>query len=241
MEKMFPVTLIGSLPHTDPDEAVRLVFENNIIPCLPELPMLGENMLQYIKNPGNLACAAAFQKRYASVKKIQSVGTCTLVYAAKMPAKEANQRIYAHIMALLKDLRADRIILFLDEPIIGLDCQKLWEPLFSMLDKDPGLKNITLGVHTCNNMNWNPLFCAEQFKIISFDASSYARGLVRSAKYRSNKTIAWGVERIEDVKKFQLGDLLTPPCGLGPSKYKVSDCQKVIQNLQEIASDLLAK
>lgn len=241
MEKILPITLIGSLPHSKIEEAIWFVFENNIIPCLPELPRLGEEMLDYIKNPGNLTCAPAFKKRYAPIKKIQCVGTCTLVHAAKMPVQEANRKIYTHITGLLDGLRADKVILFLDEPIISLDCQKLWAGLFEMFDKDPGLNNIILGVHTCNNMNWDQLFSVERLKIVSFDASSYGDSFIRSRKYRNGKAIAWGVQKPEDVKDFQEGDLITPPCGLSPLNYQINDCLPVLRNLQKIASDILAE
>jgi len=39
--KPFSTTGIGSLPHTDPDEAVRLVLESMDIPFWPQLPNLG--------------------------------------------------------------------------------------------------------------------------------------------------------------------------------------------------------
>ena len=84
-------------------------------------------------------------------------------------------------------------------------------------------------------MNWDDMFDAD-IDIISFDASKF--DLLKYSKYRSKKRIAWGIEKREDVKDFQEGDLLTLPCGIGSPIYKSDDCDDKLQTLTEIAEDI---
>jgi len=145
--------------------------------------------------------------------------------------EETIQRAYEHITAIMDGLEAKEVILFLDEPALGhsgAEYRQVWEALFSSF-------NVVSGVHTCGNMDWDILF-GSSLNIISFDASKY--DLTRYAKYRSGKKISWGVEKAEDVKDFQQGDLLTLPCGMGTPLYKVEDCETNLQKLKKIAKEL---
>ncbi len=225
------VTQVGSLPYDDVDEAVKYSLRHDI-PFLPELPKLGDAMLDYIKNPGNLSCLETFKRKVEGREtvKVQCVGPATVILGG-YDQDEAFSRVYQHIDSIMNGLDADNVILFLDEPAlgqVGFDYQQLWTPLFQSF-------NVTPGVHVCGNMNWDDLFSSE-VEIISFDASKY--DITRYPGYRNGKRIAWGVETIEDVKDFQKGDLLTLPCGMGPKFYSTHDCEVSLSNLLKISNDL---
>lgn len=227
------ITQIGSLPYDDVEQAVEYSLRHDI-PFLPELPVLGDAMMDYIKRPGSMSCLDTFKSKVASsdTVKIQCVGPATLILAG-YEQDEAFSRVYEHINALIDGLDAGNIILFLDEPALGhagFDYRQLWSPLFESF-------NVTSGVHTCGNMNWDEMFAAD-IDIISFDASKY--DLTKYPGYRNGKRIAWGVETKEDVKDFQDGDLLTLPCGMGPKFYSTDDCEKSLSNLLKISDSLLS-
>lgn len=229
MQERKIITQIGSLPYTDVGEAVAFSLQHDI-PFLPELPKLGDAMLNYIRHPGNLSCLAEFKRHKYAIAKIQCVGPATLMLSG-YSRDEAVQRAYEHISAILEGLDAARVILFLDEPALGqsgVDFAELWEALFSGF-------NVLRGVHTCGNMDWDKMFAAA-IDIISFDASQY--DIVRYAKYRGGKRISWGVEQKEDIKDFQEGDLITLPCGMGSPVYQVDDCAKALEKLRHIAEGI---
>jgi len=230
MEKREIITQIGSLPLEDVTEAVEYSLKHDI-PFLPELPKNGDAMLEYIKQPGRLSCLSEFKKHKFETVKIQCVGPATLMLSG-YKEDEVIEKIYAHICAILQGLQAEKTILFLDEPALGhtgVDFRQLWEALFASFD-------VTPGVHVCGNMDWDLLFDSP-VKIISFDASKY--DLTKYSKYRSGKNIAWGVDKIEDVKDFQSGDLITLPCGMGTPLYKREDCQKNLEKMQTIAKGVV--
>jgi hypothetical protein len=227
------ITQIGSLPYDDIDQAVEYSLRHDI-PFLPELPLLGDAMMDYIKRPGSMSCLETFKRKTAGFDtvKIQSVGPATLILDG-YDQDEAFSRVYEHISALLEDLDAGNIILFLDEPALGhagFDYQQLWSPLFQSFE-------VTSGVHVCGNMNWDELFTSE-LDIISFDASKY--DITKYPGYRNGKRIAWGAEAREDVRDFQEGDLLTLPCGMGPKFYSIDDCEKSLNNLLKIYNNLIS-
>ena len=230
MSKRKIVTQVGSLPYDDVDKAVKYSLQHDI-PFLPELPKLGDAMLDYIEKPGNLSCLETFKKMvqgYETVK-IQCVGPATLILSG-YDQDEAISRACQHIDAITNGLNAGEVILFLDEPAlgqVGFDYQQLWSALFESFD-------VTPGVHVCGNMNWDELFRSE-IEIISFDASKY--DITKYPGYRNSKKIAWGTKTKEDVKDFQEGDLLTLPCGMGPKFYTVDDCEVNLNNLLEISTD----
>ncbi|MFH1046198.1 MAG: hypothetical protein V1727_04450 [Candidatus Omnitrophota bacterium] len=223
------ITQVGSLPLEDVDAALAYSLKHDI-PFLPELPKKGDAMLEYIKHPGRLSCLEAFKKNNFDIVKIQCVGPATLMLGG-YKQDEAVQRPLEHISAIMDGLKAKEVILFLDEPALGqsgVDFGQLWAALFSSFA-------VTSGVHTCGNMDWDRLFSAP-IDIISFDASKY--DLTKYSRYRSGKKISWGVEKQEDVKDFQEGDLLTLPCGLGTPLYTVSDCEKYLKKLEKIKTEL---
>lgn len=233
MDERRIVTQIGSLPYDDIDEAVNFSLRHDI-PFLPELPKLGDAMLDYIKNPGRTSCLETFRQKTKGlpVVKVQCIGPATLVISG-YSEDEAVSRVYEHVSAITDGLDADEIILFLDEPALGqagFDFKALWAPILESF-------NCTFGVHVCGNMNWDDMFDSE-INIISFDASLY--DITKYPKYRSGKRIAWGVKTIDDVKDFQEGDLLTGPCGMGPKFFTVEDCPKRLNNLQDISENLFS-
>jgi hypothetical protein len=231
MSRRKVITQIGSLPFDEIDAAVEYSLRHDI-PFLPELPKLGDSMLEYIKNPGDLSCLETFKRKvqgYDAVK-IQCVGPATLMLSG-YDQNDAVSRACRHIDAVTDGLSANEIILFLDEPAlgqVGFDYQQLWSALFASFD-------VTPGVHVCGNMNWDELFGSE-IDIISFDASKY--DITKYPGYRNNKKIAWGVKAKEDVKDFRQGDLLTLPCGMGPKLYSIDDCEVCLNSLSEISGYL---
>ncbi|MHC4509204.1 MAG: uroporphyrinogen decarboxylase/cobalamine-independent methonine synthase family protein [Planctomycetota bacterium] len=227
------VTQIGSLPYGDVEKAVEFSLRHDI-PFLPELPRLGDAMMDYIKNPGKLSCLETFKRRIEGrhVVKVQCIGPATLILAG-YSEDEAIGRTCQHIEALLDGLSAGATILFLDEPALGqagFDYHRLWTPLFESFD-------VTPGVHVCGNMNWDELFNS-QVEIISFDASQY--DITKYPAYRNGKRIAWGIETRENVRDFQRGDLLTLPCGMGPKFYSTDDCDVCLGKLRQVADDVSA-
>ena len=223
------ITQVGSLPLEDIGEAVAYSLKHDI-PFLPELPKRGDAMMEYIKHPGKLSCLAEFKKNKFETAKIQCVGPATLMLGG-YSEDEAMKRAFEHIQAITDGLKADQIILFLDEPALGqtgVNFNELWEALFSGLD-------VKKGVHTCGNMDWDLMF-ASGIDIVSFDASQF--DITKYSKYRSGKRIAWGINKKEDIKDFQQGDLITLPCGMGSPIYKPGDCEPKLQQLSKIAEGL---
>lgn len=230
MDKSEIVTQIGSLPYDNVDSAVEYSLRHDI-PFLPELPKLGDAMLDYIERPGSLSCLGTFKKKVEGreTAKVQCVGPATLILSGYDP-DEAISRACQHIEAVLDGLNVNNTILFLDEPALGqagFDYKQMWAPLFESF-------NVIPGVHVCGNMNWDELFDSD-LKIISFDASQY--DITRYPGYRNGKRIAWGVKTRGDVKNFQDGDLLTLPCGMGPKIFSTDDCEICLENLMEISND----
>lgn len=231
MSKKQIVTQIGSLPYDDVEQAVDYSLRHDI-PFLPELPRLGDAMLDYIKSPGKLSCLETFKQKVEGFEtvKIQCVGPATLLLSG-YSEDEAITRTCQHIDAIVNGLNVGGIILFLDEPAlgqVGFDYQRLWSPLLESF-------NTTSGVHICGNMNWDELFSSD-IDIISFDASKY--DIAKYPGYRNGKRIAWGIKTKGDVKDFQQGDLLTLPCGMGPKFYNIDDCELNLKNLLEVADSL---
>ncbi|MDP3997449.1 MAG: hypothetical protein U1C49_01760 [Candidatus Andersenbacteria bacterium] len=224
------ITQIGSLPYDNVEEAIHYSLEHEI-PFLPELPKLGDLMLEYIKHPGRLSCLDEFSRHRFSCVKIQCVGPTTLVSVGYSP-DEAVARIVEHVSVIMGKLKADEVILFLDEPSLGqsgLKFEELWAPIFESFP-------VTAGVHCCGNMDWDVLFRSDVVRVISFDASQF--DVTGYPQYRGNKRIVWGVERLEDVKDFQTGDFLTLPCGMSPLKYRVEDCLPALKKLRAISDNL---
>ncbi len=223
------ITQIGSLPFRNVDQAMAYSLQHDI-PFLPELTALGDAMLHSIKNPGHLSCLEKFKTYEFETVKIQCIGPATLI-AAGYEENDALLRIYTHIESIVKDLRAHEIILFLDEPslgYVGFDYERLWAPIFESF-------SVLRGVHICGNMQWDKLFDAA-IDIISFDASKY--DITKYYKDRKGKRIAWGIQRAEDIKDFQWGDLITPPCGLGTKLFTEADAEAKLAQLREIAGRL---
>ena len=220
------VTQIGSLPLADVDAAVAYSLRHEI-PFLPELPLRGDAMLAYIKHPGELACLRPFQRHRFQTVKVQSIGPATLILSG-YDADEALLRVYRHIEAILDGLSAEEVILFLDEPALGqagFDFRPLWDQIFADVP-------VIRGVHVCGNMQWDILFASE-IDVVSFDASRYD---VTPYYPRRGKRIAWGISEPAQVRDFQRGDLVTPPCGLAPPAHRPQDLDRVLETLVRAAS-----
>ncbi len=223
------ITQIGSLPLRDPVAAVAYSLRHDI-PFLPELPLLGDAMLSYIERPGELSCLSEFKKHEFGTVKVQVIGPATLILSGHEP-DAALIRIYRHVETILEGLRAEEIILFLDEPALGqagFEFEELWRAIFSDFPVIPG-------VHVCGNMQWDLLFKSDVIEIISFDASRYDITLYYP---RHGKRIAWGITDPGQVKDFRPGDLITPPCGLSPKFYSEDDMERVFATLRAAAEGL---
>jgi len=208
------VTQIGSLPFIDVDRAVEYSLEHEI-PFLPELTALGDAMMSYIETPGRLSCLDAFKRHRFETVKVQCVGPATLL-SGGFEEDDAISRIYKHVDAILDGLVADEVILFLDEPSLGyvsFDYERLWEPLFESFP-------VVRGVHLCCNMQWDLLFSAP-IEIISFDASSY--DMTKHYDGKRPRRVGWGIERLEDIRSYEPGDLITLPCGMPDKAYSEQD------------------
>lgn len=220
------VTQVGSLPLVDTEEAVAYSLRHEI-PFLPELPLCGDAMLSYIKNPGCLSALRAFQRHRFETVKVQAIGPVTLILAG-YGEDEALLRIYRHIEAILDGLVAEEVILFLDEPALGqagFDFRRLWDQIFEGIP-------VIRGAHVCGNMQWDILFVSE-IDIVSFDASRYN---ITGHYPRQGKRIAWGIKAPEHIRDFRPGDLVTPPCGLSPQAYSARDLEGVLDLLNRAAS-----
>ncbi|MGY4706311.1 hypothetical protein ACVNPS_00950 [Candidatus Bipolaricaulota sp. J31] len=225
------ITQIGSLPMRDPVAAVEYSLRHDI-PFLPELPLLGDAMLSYIKRPGELSCLPEFRKHEFGTVKVQAIGPATLILSGYEP-DEALLRVYRHVEAIMDGLRAEEVVLFLDEPALGqagFDFEELWRPIFSDFPVIPG-------VHVCGNMQWDLLFKSEVIQIISFDASRYD---ITRYYPRNGKRIAWGITDPSQIKDFRPGDLITPPCGLSPKFYSQEDTERVFALLRAAAARFTA-
>ncbi len=221
------------MPYDNVDKAVDYSLHHDI-PFLPELPRLGDAMLEYIKNPGNMSCLDTFRRKTkgCEIVKVQCVGPATLVLSG-YDENEAVERAYQHISAITDGLEVGELIIFLDEPALGqagFDYQKLWAPIFDSFEA-------SFGIHVCGNMNWDELFNSD-VDIISFDASLY--DITKYPHYRNGKRVAWGIKDKNNIRDFQEGDLLTLPCGMGPKLYNPEDCKSALKNLLKISHSLLA-
>jgi hypothetical protein len=221
------VTQIGSLPFTDVERAIAYSLEHEI-PFLPELTALGDAMLRYIEEPGRLSCLDAFKRNRFETVKVQCIGPATLL-GSGFEEDDAIARVYRHVEAILDRLRAEEIILFLDEPAlgyVGFDYGRLWEPLFESFP-------VVRGVHVCGNMQWDHLLSAA-IDIVSFDASRY--DITKYYEDREPTRIAWGIERVDDVADFRPGDLITLPCGMPHKAYSEEDADRRLAMLRAAAA-----
>ncbi len=231
MQDILPITQIGSLPFKKIKQAVKYSLRHGK-PFLPELPKLDGFMLDWIKELICPSCLSEFCKNEFTTVKIQAPGPATLVMRG-YSEDEAVGKIVKYISLIMEPLKAKEIILILDEPGLGqagFNFEDLWTPIFKSFSVIPG-------VHCCGNMDWDVIFQSQAIEIISFNASQY--DITKYLHYRGGKKIAWGIEKREDVKDFQKGDLITPPCGLSPLEYTVEDCEPVFHNLQQITRELL--
>lgn len=227
------VTQIGSLPYDSVEKAVEYSLRHGI-PFLPELPKLGDSMLDYIKNPGRLSCLTEFKKHSYDIAKVQCIGPATLAFSGNYNEEEAVLQIYTHIDSILKGLNAKETILFLDEPALGHsgnDYEKRWAEIFSCF-------NVKKGIHVCGLTDFDRLFTAD-IDIISFDASLFDITIYqRYPDFREKGgRIAWGIANEDDILDFHKGDLITMPCGLGGMNkdtgkpYTEGECEKCLEML----------
>jgi len=245
------ITQIGSLPYRDVEKAVRYSLKHERLPFLPELPLLGDSMLEYIKNPGQLSCLNEWKEavRGYGIVKIQCVGLVTLIQSKLYDRKDAMARICHHISHIVDNLNVGEIILFSDEPSLytidfDFDLKGHYEEWLEMVEVIGGniQTPIVTGIHSCGDLTdkkelrrFDCLF-ESKIDILSVDASKY--DITEYPAYRGNKRIAWGIKKASDVKDFQKGDLLTLPCGMSPEVYSVEDCEKNLEMLLRVSEEV---
>jgi hypothetical protein len=220
------ITGVGSLPFSEPEAAVEHVMKYDI-PFMPELTNADESMNNYLNRSEPLSSAKYFAEHSLELAKLQCVGVVTAMNMG-LSEDEATLKIIDHISRHLKYMDAKKIILFLDEPVLGysgLPFVKMWENVFEEFD-------VIRGIHTCGNMLWDQLLSAP-VEIINFDASQY--DITRYYEER-DKRLAWGVQKFEDIRDWRAGDLITTPCGL--AQYSTDECEKILDNLKKIKERL---
>lgn len=277
----FLTTGIGSMPHTNPDEACRLVLETFDIPFWPQLPKLSflesmipqysegipslrineaketvyiqkdeeDSLMQFYEHYSNdWKCAISekySQGIYSFVKilkdrhfqflKGQATGPLTLT----LGLKDSNGRLIyfdeelreisllvlnAKIKWQIEFLKpyADKIILFIDEPILSAigtsaylgvnsdDTIRMLKEISSAIRKAEGIP----GIHCCGKADW-PLVINSGVDIISFDAYDYVETISlypeEFTKFLDNGGyLAWGIipttdsikdENVDSIKK----------------------------------------
>jgi hypothetical protein len=216
------LTGVGSLPFTDPQAAVEHVLKYDI-PFIPELTGCGESMEHYLNSTEPLSSAKYFAEHTLEIAKFQSVGPVTAMNF-RFSEDEATLKIIDHISRHMKYIDAKKVILFLDEPVLGhsgLPFERMWENVFEEFD-------VIRGIHTCGNMLWDKLFEAP-IEIINFDASKY--DITKYYTERS-KRIAWGITKESDIRDWKNNDLITSPCGL--SQFSIEDCDNILTDLKNV-------
>ncbi len=236
------ITQIGSVPFPSSYDAVAYSLRHTY-PFLPErVPSLellrsmntrpNERMEDIINAPGTLGCIEPFKKAVKGVYKtvkIQCPGPAITAQILMGRHKEDSYTLDnafddaftvadRHLSAILDGLGVQEAIIFLDEPslnTVGFDYASLWSLLLEHLrEKFPKIA-ITGGVHACCALDWKVL-ASSPVEIVSHDASKW--DITRDSEYRkgrNGKRIAWGIQKLEDVRDYQQGDLITPTCGLG--------------------------
>jgi hypothetical protein len=225
------VTGVGLVPHKTVGGAMRYVQKHNVL-FLPELYKRGESMENIIaqadkpENAGKLLCTDRFKEIDHKVTKVQCVGPVTAMnFAANYTKEDALGRVTNYLIATLDGLKAEKVYVCLDEPILGasgLPFEKYFKEIFDGLDAIFGDKfKIVRTVHTCGNMNWGRLF-ASGIGAVSFDASMYGRMLLKDPGYsgfrKQGGKILWGVSLKRDIFDPYEGDGITATCGMGRSR-----------------------
>jgi hypothetical protein len=189
MNRYFPqlaTTGIGSLPHTDVEQALDLAFSVDI-PYLPTLPHLGpaEEMLAPLEaKSASLPLAAwpGFLDRLGKSPqpwvKVQIVGPFTAALASPPSVLDkVSELIFASALAMLKALRPTEkgVLFFLDEPSLfqfdpgqifhRLALAKLGEML--RLLRENGAR---VGIHCCGEMDFENIIKLG-IDILSFDTA----------------------------------------------------------------------
>jgi hypothetical protein len=232
-------TTIGSLPYKTLPEAERFVkrFIKNpmAIPAFPELPNLGDGMLQRIREPEKLSYLEIFKKQNFSRVKIQGPGPISLKPLREFSGDSDDRLVELsakYLQTIQKGLIANENLISLDEP--GMKeapggFQDLWEAIFSQFSNGEKRE-----VHICgDSAPWSDILKIEWLDILNLDASLVDITIFPEYKiFRENGgIIAWGIKKEADIIDWRLGDLLTPVCGLSPNWYSAIDCERIFNML----------
>lgn len=231
------LALVGSLPYQSAEQAMAYTLRLRRfggIPTFPELPLLGDSMTNRIKSPEELSCLILFKQIVFSIVKIQSIGPVSLRQSEEyreLSEDKIVEIIIEYIKVLRKGLITEKEVLFLDEPGMKESLpgfEYAWEAIFSVF------QSTIKGVHVCGKSIPLPdILKIKWLDILSFDASVVDITIFPEYQiFRENGGIvAWGVEKESDVKDWQIGDIITPRCGIAPPVHSTLDCEKVFNLL----------
>ena len=230
-------TQVGSLPYKSITRAmkyVRRLERFGGIPFFPELPLLGDSMIDSIETPKNLSCLEQFKQLAFSTVKIQGVGPVSLKQVEKYNGYNNGviaELVYSYLNTIKTGLHTNETILTLDEPGMKTappDFKSRWEEVFDAFD------DVKRNVHICgDSAPWSDILVIEWLDILNFDASRVDITIFPEYKiFRENGgAIAWGIRKESDVRDWQVGDIITPVCGIAPPVHSSLDCEKAFNLL----------
>lgn len=179
--------LIGSLPHTKIEAALELAFSLDI-PTLPTLPKLDpkEFMIEHAtheREAFRFVCEKLFFEKMAfsgKEYKWQATGPLTLAKALNIQPDVTWLSAYAKKFAATqrrfhKRAPKSKVLLFLDEPCLGLEEEDLTvlESFLSLLKTKDEMRSVSsYGVHCCSKTSLKTLRGAG-FDLISLDPALY--------------------------------------------------------------------
>ncbi len=236
-------TGVGSLPHTDVEEAVAHVAAAYDIPFCPQLPRLDGDMITEWLGADPLRCGwspardrerpRAWNALLAELEssppehgivKLQVTGPATLAYALgdDSLALEVAAWLAANVAQQVQALDGFDVLLMIDEPALHLTrtADHTWDPLHAVAP--------LWGLHLCGPVPWGLVGRAEP-EVLSFDVSlgPPAECVLDHLVARGGR-IAWGViqphrpehglhalQRLAARHDDGAWSLLTPACGSG--------------------------
>ncbi|HEX6024106.1 MAG TPA: hypothetical protein VFZ00_19095 [Solirubrobacter sp.] len=234
-------TGVGSLPHTDVDQAVAHLAAAYDVPFCPQLPRLdGDMITEWLgADPGRCGWSPsrdrerprAWNALLAALKaappphrvvKLQVTGPTTLAHALgdRSLAHELAAWLAATVAEQVRALDGFDVLVMVDEPALHLMTIDAWDPLRAV--------STLWGLHVCGPVPWELIGRAEP-DVLSFDLSlAPPDEAVIAHLVKRGGRIAWGVvqphrpehglhalQRLAGRRDAGRWSLLTPSCGSG--------------------------
>ncbi len=234
-------TGVGSLPHTDVEEAVAHVAAAYDVPFCPQLPRLDGDMIAegLGADPGRCGWSPARDRERPRawtallaelenappphrVVKLQVTGPATLAHALgdRSLAREIAVWLAASVAEQIRALAGFDVLVMVDEPALHLFGVDAWDPLRAVAP--------LWGLHVCGPVPWDLVGRAEP-DVLSFDvALAPPDERVLAHLVGRGGRIAWGVvqphraehglhalQRLAARRDAGAWSLLTPSCGSG--------------------------